>query len=522
MANQEHLAKLREEGVKAWNQWRQLNPHTAVDLSSGDLSSGDLSSGDLSGANLSRANLMGADLREADLRETNLSEADLSNADLTEAHLSQTNFMGADLSETDFSGADLRDAYLREAYLGQAKLMGADLREADLSGTDLSNAYLMGADLRQAKLSKAKLRDAHLGQAKLMGADFNRADLRDAKLMGADLIETDFSGADLSRATLMGADLSKANFSGTDLSEADLSKANLIQANLQEADLRSACLQSANLDGANATGIHLWETQRAGWSIKGIICEHVYWNKERIDPTAYAPGEFERLYAEQPIIQLFYEDGLSKFELNTLPALLQHLATLHPDCNIRLKSVEETGGGAKVSIIVEGANGSVFDEVNADAQRAHAAQIAVRDDRITQLEIEQRLLLDEVFPRMLAAAGHHVHIGGSATGVLIASGPASINAPVTVNDLPSILPLLTEIMNRRVDLSLPENQETRLETAIQSVQEELKKEKPKTSVVTESLKIVKEIAVKAAVNAAEKADWHSMMNQLTHLIHTLI
>jgi uncharacterized protein YjbI with pentapeptide repeats len=420
------------------------------------------------------------------------------------------------------NGVNVSSANLHKVNLRSANLHKVNLRSANLHKANLRSANLHKANLRSANLHKANLSDTDLRGANLSGANLSDADLHEANLSGANFSGADLSGANLSGTVLRWADLSSVDLSGANLIEADLRKANLIQANLQEADLESACLQSANLDRAKATGIHLWEAQRAGWSIKGIICEHAYWNEERVDPTAYAPGEFEKLYAEQPTIQLFYEDGLSKFELNTLPALLQHLATLHPGCNIRLKSVEETGGGAKVSISVEGANGGVFDEVKADAQRAHAAQIAIRDDRITQLEIEKQFMLSEVFPRMIAAAGHHVHIAGSATGVLIASGPASINAPVTANDLPSLLPLLTEIMNRQDDLSLPKNQETQLETAIQSVKEELKKEKPKTSVVREGLQIVKEIAVKAAANAAEKADWHSMMKQLTHFIHTLL
>jgi hypothetical protein len=133
-------------------------------------------------------------------------------------------------------------------------------------------------------------------------------------------------------------------------------------------------------------------------------------------------GEFEKLHSEQPLIELFYEGGISKFELNTLPALLHRLATLHPASGIRLKSIQEVGGGAKISISVESGDGSALEKIKVEAQQSQAAQIALRDDPAARWEIEKRLLLDEVFPRMFASAGQHIHITGPATGMVIA-GP---------------------------------------------------------------------------------------------------
>jgi Pentapeptide repeats (8 copies) len=341
--------------------------------------------------------------------------------------------------------------------------------------------------------------------------------LNEVNLVGASLSTANFSAVDLSNAELALADLSRADLSGANLTGANLTGAKLKFANLRGASLKSARLQNAVCDQATLTGVNFWEAQRAGWSIKGVICERAFWDKGSTESSEYVPGEFERLFSEQPIVELFYKNGLSQFEFNTLPALLQHLARLHPNCKMRLKSVQETGGGAKVSITVDAEDGSLLEEIKAEALRAHAAQIAMRDDHIAQLKIERRLLLDEIFPRMLASAGHHVHIAGSATGVLIASGSASINAPVTANDLSSILPILDEVLIRRSELALPHDQDALLETAIRSVREELNKEKPRNSVIAEGMKMVKEIAVKAAVSAAEKTDWHSLLNQLTHL-----
>jgi uncharacterized protein YjbI with pentapeptide repeats len=64
VANPEHLAKLNE-GVEAWNQWREENPDLAPDLSGANLSEADLPWAHLIGANLREANLSRADFRGA-------------------------------------------------------------------------------------------------------------------------------------------------------------------------------------------------------------------------------------------------------------------------------------------------------------------------------------------------------------------------------------------------------------------------------------------------------------------------
>jgi hypothetical protein len=136
----------------------------------------------------------------------------------------------------------------------------------------------------------------------------------------------------------------------------------------------------AKLDRAISHGVRLYETQHAVWSIKGIQCEQAYWDSMGVEATKYAPGEFEKLHSEQPSVQLFYKGGLSQFELNTLPALLKHLASLHPDARVRLKSVQETGGGAIVSITVEDADQDTLENVRAEAARMEALYVEVRSD----------------------------------------------------------------------------------------------------------------------------------------------
>jgi hypothetical protein len=200
----------------------------------------------------------------------------------------------------------------------------------DLSFANLMEANLSRVDLSKANLQRTCLSGANLREANLILADFSGADLQEAVLTLADLISTNFSEADLSYAVFTGANLYGANFYGASLIETnlmgqDLSEENLKNVNFQNAYLGTARLIDANLDGANLTGACLWETQRAGWSIKDIICEYVYWDSEAIVKIEYAPGEFERLFADQTKICLFYKDGISPLEIASLPALIQHL-----------------------------------------------------------------------------------------------------------------------------------------------------------------------------------------------------
>jgi Pentapeptide repeats (8 copies) len=76
MANEEHLARL-EQGVHAWNQWRDENLGIWPALAGADLAGADLTGADLSRARLAGASLSRANLQEAVLVETNFEGANL-------------------------------------------------------------------------------------------------------------------------------------------------------------------------------------------------------------------------------------------------------------------------------------------------------------------------------------------------------------------------------------------------------------------------------------------------------------
>lgn len=128
MANPEHL-EILEQGVEAWNEWRDKNGSVSPDLS---------------GANLIEANLRGAHLQSADLIEARFIEADLVGTVLCKANLSN-----ADLSDADLSGANLDTAILIQANLYGTTFAETNLSEANLAGATLGFTVIADVDLSE-------------------------------------------------------------------------------------------------------------------------------------------------------------------------------------------------------------------------------------------------------------------------------------------------------------------------------------------------------------------------------------
>ena len=288
--------KQLRQGIDTWNKWRIEHPNIRPDLSETDFS-------------------------WANLRETNLSRANLSGANL--------------------SGADLIEANLSEADLSRVNLSGADLSKANLSEANLSWANLSGADLREANLSNAILKRANLDKAKIDNS-------------------TKISGKWRLVWEIINQGAQNQNLSKADLSGADLSSANLSKANLSETDLRETCLRNTILDNATLTGTQLWNTDRKRWSIKDVICNYVYWDRESKKKVHYAPHEFEKLYSKKAKITLYYKDALNFFEIQTLPILIKNLKKEYKNWNfnidIDIDSFRQDINGTNINITVEGAN----------------------------------------------------------------------------------------------------------------------------------------------------------------------
>jgi uncharacterized protein YjbI with pentapeptide repeats len=298
------------------------------------------------------------------------------------------------------SGADLNRADLNRADLGWANLSRVNLSHANLGWANLSEANLTQAYLGQANLSEANLTQAYLGQANLNGANLSQANLREAYLNEAYLGQANLSGANLS-----GADVSGAYLSGTDVSGADLSGTYLSLANLID----------ARLDHANLTRAHLWETQRHGWSIRGIICEGAFWDQDGKELTEYGEGEFERLFAEKPRIVLRYTGGISPVDLIALPVIIERLQAEHLDAVLQIRSVQNDAGGASVVITVEDLRDRGTEAFAVEFEKIRAELVTTQhrlqnEERLRiSFEAQCQVLVESVIPALAAAPKQQVN-----------------------------------------------------------------------------------------------------------------
>jgi len=471
MANEEQL-KILLQGVDIWNVWREEHLGIVVDLS------------------------------EADLTEVNLTEVDLAGANLYKANLTKANLTGADLRYAQLDGARLIEAELRETRL----------RNAELHRADLSKATLVYADCVDADLTEA---------------DMTRADCRWAQLVRANLSRVNLSDSDLRGVVLMSAMIEEANLARAKLSRAYLAKANLSKANLRDVDLREANLIETNLDRATLTNTHLWESQRAGWSIQGIICEAAYWDKDRKERTTYSLGEFERLYADKTKIVLHYEGGISPIEVATLPALIQQIEATHPGCILRLQSVQEDAGGATVTLVVEDGGGRNPDELHtlkADiemvSQRAMRTQRVLLEERRIreQIETELHIVYDKIVPQIMRQAmekSPSIQISGGIVYGNVVGEVSGENAQVhyTHNDLAALEALVSEMLTHRAELPLTSAERTQFEEKLNAIQEQLAAQGPNHSLLREALHSMRHI-LEAGVAHVLVGEWLPLLHKL--------
>jgi hypothetical protein len=132
MTDNDYLS-LIQQGVEAWNRWREENPEVKPDLSRAYLFEADLSGFNLSHVNFNRVCLIGANLKRANLSSANLDGAYVSGANLSEANLHGANLNSANLSEANLTGADLTSAQVEATDLTAAQLTGAYLENWRIS-----------------------------------------------------------------------------------------------------------------------------------------------------------------------------------------------------------------------------------------------------------------------------------------------------------------------------------------------------------------------------------------------------
>ena len=210
MANEEQLALLKQ-GVDVWNQWREENPNTKIDLKEAHFVNQDFTK-----INLERANLESSDFQKTELVKANLIGAILRNSDFR-----YTRLWGADLSKSDLTNADFNSANLNGTVLENTNLSSAEFVKAGFWDSNFQNATLYNTSFLDADLRKADFRKAKFNNTKLNGSNLREANLRAVTLSGVELRQTLFDNT-----VIVGTDFSESIFGETKFVNCDLSKSN--------------------------------------------------------------------------------------------------------------------------------------------------------------------------------------------------------------------------------------------------------------------------------------------------------
>src|SRR5688572_23623270 len=109
MANPEHICIL-EQGVQAWNAWRESHPDVMPDLTR---------------ASLAQEILDGYNFSGCDMRYANLAASCLDGTNLKHADMRYVALVKACLDSASLEGADLRHAILNSAKINQDELAKA-------------------------------------------------------------------------------------------------------------------------------------------------------------------------------------------------------------------------------------------------------------------------------------------------------------------------------------------------------------------------------------------------------------
>ncbi|UKP01381.1 pentapeptide repeat-containing protein [Nostoc sp. UHCC 0870] len=120
-AKKEYL-RLSQQGIEAWNKWREKHHELLPDLRNVDLAGANLAGANLSGVNLSRANLAEANLTDADLRGANLTDTNLTRSQALNTNFTQALLTGVCIQDWHINNAtNLEGVICSYIYLQESK-----------------------------------------------------------------------------------------------------------------------------------------------------------------------------------------------------------------------------------------------------------------------------------------------------------------------------------------------------------------------------------------------------------------
>lgn len=158
MALEWQVKILKEQGVTAWNKWREANPAL-----------GQVEDADSPEAAIDLTTISPVNLRQADLRGIDLPGANLVMADLFEADFSNANLYGADLSTAFLSRTKMNNAMLRAANFNGAGIFQVNFSDADLVEASFDHVNIEGAYFDKCSMGRTQFIDVNL--SKCMGLE---------------------------------------------------------------------------------------------------------------------------------------------------------------------------------------------------------------------------------------------------------------------------------------------------------------------------------------------------------------
>lgn len=178
MANPNHL-KILEQGVEAWNKWREENPKVRPELS---------------GQSLEGLFLREVNFSEMKISKMNFYKTDLGKAIFENSELRECNFIGANLNGSNFRCSILSESNFGLAGMSGAYLGGAFIYKTIFTGVDFSRTYLSGAALLEVDLSRTILSWTNFNRATIVLSDLSESVIVNASFKGAEIRNTRIYG----------------------------------------------------------------------------------------------------------------------------------------------------------------------------------------------------------------------------------------------------------------------------------------------------------------------------------------
>jgi hypothetical protein len=286
------------------------------------------------------------------------------------------------------------------------------------------------------------------------------------------------------------------------------------------ADLREARLVDTVLYRADFTDSLLWGTRRDSWTIKGVICERAFWDRDGREPTEYGPGEFERVFAEKPRIVLKYAGGLRPIDLAMLPLVIERLQADHPGFTLHVRSIQDEGGAATVTIIVEDTGNRAPEVLDAEvdqirAQAANYQTMLLRSEEArSRLEGELAVFRSHILPlfRELVMAPKYAITG---TAGNVGDGIRAGDVAVVNNDLVAIGKLIAAVQDRAADIEARagKGQLAELQRALVELRVQAASAKPDRSVIDQTKASIRNIA-EGSVGSVLGSGWLTALQGL--------